>query len=266
MLRSLEQILISGLVIAGILYLLYGAWLYLNQQRMIYYPDFALPRDDLPTERFVIDGETIRVHALNTDKPRAVLYFGGNAEAVGYQAEALTSLLPGQAIYLVIYRGYGGSTGKPREKALYRDAAVIFDALSERHASIAVIGRSLGGGVATWLAARRPVEKLLLVTPFDSLEGVAREHFPFYPVSLFMKERYASIEHAAAIHVPTLLLIAADDEIVPASSARRLEQAFPPGTARSLVVPHAGHNSISGRPEYGEALAAFLGAGISVAP
>ena len=59
MLRSLEQILISGLVIAGILYLLYGAWLYLNQQRMIYYPDFALPRDDLPTERFVIDGETI---------------------------------------------------------------------------------------------------------------------------------------------------------------------------------------------------------------
>ena len=252
--------------VAVLSYLGFGVLLYAGQREMMYLPVPENPASDLAVERVAVDGATLKVWVVNPGQARAALYFGGNAEAVGYQAEALTSLLPGQAIYLVNYRGYGGSTGKPREKALYRDAAVIFDALSERHASIAVIGRSLGGGVATWLAARRPVEKLLLVTPFDSLEGVAREHFPFYPVSLFMKERYASIEHAAAIHVPTLLLIAADDEIVPASSARRLEQAFPPGTARSLVVPHAGHNSISGRPEYGEALAAFLGAGISVAP
>ncbi|MEJ2323154.1 MAG: hypothetical protein P8Z31_12790 [Gammaproteobacteria bacterium] len=156
MLRSLEQILIGGVIIAGAVYLLYGAWLYVNQQRLLYYPDFALRRDDLPTEEFAIDGETIRVHALNTEMPRAVLYFGGNAEAVGYQAEALTRALPARALYLVNYRGYGGSTGQPREQALYKDAVFIFDALEERHDTIAVIGRSLGSGVATWLAARRP--------------------------------------------------------------------------------------------------------------
>lgn len=266
MLRSLEQLLISGVIIAGALYLLYGAWLYVSQQGLLYYPDFATPRDDLPTEDFTIDGETIRVHVLNATMPRAVLYFGGNAEATGYQAEALTRALPGRAIYLVNYRGYGGSTGKPREQALYNDALVIFDALEERHETIAVIGRSLGGGVATWLAARRPVEKLLLVTPFDTLVSVAGEHFPLYPVSLFLKERYDSLEQAAAIDAPTLLLIAADDEIVPRSSSRRLEQAFANGTATSLVIPHARHNSISGRPEYDKALAAFLGAGLTAGP
>jgi uncharacterized protein len=266
MLRSLEQILIGGVIIAGAVYLLYGAWLYVNQQRLLYYPDFALRRDDLPTEEFAIDGETIRVHALNTEMPRAVLYFGGNAEAVGYQAEALTRALPARALYLVNYRGYGGSTGQPREQALYKDAVFIFDALEERHDTIAVIGRSLGSGVATWLAARRPVERLVLATPFDSLEGVARAHFPFYPVSLFLKERYDSIERAAAIDTPTLLLIAADDEIVPRSSSRRLEQAFADGTVTSLVIPHARHNSISARHEYDKALAAFLGAGLTAGP
>jgi pimeloyl-ACP methyl ester carboxylesterase len=251
-------LLLSIATIAGLVYLLFGLYLYANQDRMLYYPEFAQARNDLPTERFEIDGETIRVHVLNPGRPAAALYFGGNGESVGYSAGALASALPDRTLYLVNYRGYGGSTGKPQEAALYSDAAFIFDAVAGQHAEFAVIGRSLGSGVATWLAAERDIARLVLITPFDSIAGIAKRHFPLYPVTLFMKERYVSADRVGRIDAPTLLLIASDDTIVPMASSRRLEKVFPPEQVSTFVLEGTGHNSISNHPDYYRRIADFL--------
>ena len=254
-----ERILLGVLVLAGAAYLLFGIYLYLNQSRMIYYPGFAPARDDLGTEVFSIDGQTIRVHVMNPGQQSAVLYFGGNAEAVGFSAQRLSEALPGKTLYLVNYRGYGGSTGEPEERALYNDALHIHDAIRPRHAGIDVIGRSLGSGVATWLAAEREIDRLVLVTPFDSLAGIAEAAFPLYPAGLLLRERYASAERASRIDAQILILVAGDDRIVPAASSRRLAEAFAPGNARVATIAGAGHNSLSEREEYYRQLSDFLG-------
>ena len=253
-----ERILLGVLVLAGAAYLLFGIYLYLNQSRMIYYPGFAPARDDLGTEVFSIDGQTIRVHVMNPGKQAAVLYFGGNAEAVGYSAQRLSEALPEKTLYLVNYRGYGGSTGEPEERALYNDALHIHDAIRPRHAGIDVIGRSLGSGVATWLAAEREIDRLVLVTPFDSLAGIAEAAFPLYPAGLLLRERYASAERASRIDAEILILVAGDDRIVPAASSRRLAEAFAPGNARVATIAGAGHNSLSDKEEYYRQLSDFL--------
>jgi hypothetical protein len=79
---------------------------------------------------------------------------------------------------------------------LFSDALAIYDRIKKDHQQIIAIGRSLGTGVAVYLAAQREIEKLVLVTPFDSLRSVAQEIYPIYPISLILKESYRSIEYA----------------------------------------------------------------------
>jgi pimeloyl-ACP methyl ester carboxylesterase len=260
MLRGLERIIISAVTITGLVYLLFGVYLYANQSRLLYYPGHSPGRDDLNTEIFQIDNERIRVHTLNPGLPSAVLYFGGNGESVGYSAEEYARALPGRTVYLVNYRGYGGSTGQPEEQALYRDAAYIYDQLSPRHVAISVIGRSLGSGVATWLAVERPVERLVLITPFDSISKVAESVFPLYPVSFLLTEKYASAERAHRINARTLMLVAGDDQIVRRERTRKLENAFDKNLVETVVFPTANHNSISLHPVFYKTIGGFLGA------
>ena len=109
------------------------AWLFAKQRDLIYLPqgtrvdvaqtDFSLARDDVQLHGWV----------LNAQGERPVIYFGGNAESVQNRREQLGRLLPGRAIYLVSYRGYGASGGLPSEEALLGDALALFDTVRSRH-------------------------------------------------------------------------------------------------------------------------------------
>ena len=99
---------------------------------------------------------------------------------------------PDRSLFLVNYRGYGGSSGQPSEAALFADALAIFDHVRREHSEIAVMGRSLGSGVAVLVASERPVEQLVLVTAFDSLVNVAREYLRWLPVGRLLRDRYDS--------------------------------------------------------------------------
>lgn len=166
----------------------------------------------------------------------------------------LTSAFPGHALYLMHYRGYAGSTGEPGEQALADDAVLLFDRVAASHPEVEVVGRSLGTGVALQLASRRPVRKLVLVTPFDSIVDLAAKQFPVFPVRWLLKDKYESWRYAQQIRTPTLVLVAGRDEIIPAWSTERLLSRFAPGVATSKVIPEAGHNTISESPAYVPAL------------
>ena len=126
---------------------------------------------------------TLRGWKLNPGKSGALLYFGGNAERLDASRDEFARLFPDRTVYLLSYRGYGASEGQPGEAALFGDALALYDAARARHPRrrYAVIGRSLGSGVASYLASQRPVERLALVTPFDSLAEVAQAHYPVVP-------------------------------------------------------------------------------------
>nr|CCP38685.1 Abhydrolase domain-containing protein 13 [Xanthomonas translucens pv. translucens DSM 18974] len=162
-------------------------------------------------------------------------------------------------MYLLAYRGYGASDGTPNEAALIGDALALYDHVraAQPQAEIAVLGRSLGSGVASQLAARRPLARLVLVTPFDSLVAAAQAHYPWAPVRWLLRDRYDSASALRTYRGPLLVLRAGRDQVVPAASTQRLLDALP--QAPTLVaLPHAGHNDISADPRYAQALRAFL--------
>jgi pimeloyl-ACP methyl ester carboxylesterase len=191
--------LLRFFVTVGIAYVALCAWLYFSQRGMIYFPPPQTVRMPANTDTLrVADAElklTVRP-GLGRD---ALLYFGGNAEDVAMNLADFTETFPDHALYLLHYRGYGGSSGSPSEEALHADALALFDKVRATHERVLVIGRSLGSGVAVRLASVRPVTALALVTPFDSIEAIAAQHYPWVPVNWLLHDKYESWRHAPQV-------------------------------------------------------------------
>ena len=248
------------LVVALLLLVLYGglcASLYLGQRQQVYHPEPTWRVAHQPDIELARDGVTLRGWVMNPGQAKALLYFGGNGERIEDAREELARWLPDRTIYLLAYRGYAASDGQPSEAALVADAIALFDRVAPQHAAVAVLGRSLGSGVAVQLAANRPVERLVLVTPFDSLVRVAAGYFPWVPVNWLMRERYESWRYVDAIRCPVLVIRAEQDEVIPAARTAALLKAFarPP---QEQVVADAGHNTIQDYADYRVSLSRFL--------
>jgi uncharacterized protein len=243
--------------VVAVIALAYGgicAALFFAQRSMIYYPVPGAPPPGAQTLSLTSGGETVRVWHRPAAGTQALIYFGGNAEDVGGNFAEFAAALPGRALYFVNYRGYGGSTGTPTEAGLFADALAVYDHVRAQHADVAVVGRSLGSGVAMYLAHERPVAKLVLVTPYDSLANVAGGLYPFLPVGLLMRDRFDSAARVADVRVPTLVVIAERDEVILRTRSDALVARFPAGQVHVEVVRDATHNAL----EYLALLAAFL--------
>jgi uncharacterized protein len=148
------------------------------------------------------------------------------------------------------YRGYGGSTGSPSETANNSDAAALFKYVSAQHGEIAIIGRSLGSGIAIRLASETAAARLILVTPYDSIEEIAAAQYPYIPVRWMLLDRYESWRYAPRIRIPTTILAAEHDQVIPRASTEKLLTGFPPRIATMKVIGGAGHNDIDSKTEY----------------
>jgi len=250
--------LASLLVLAAAGYMALVAFVYANQRSQIY---FRTPESLHPLAQTLwvdSEGERIKVWVVARPGSRALLYFGGNAEDVAGNVDLFTEAFPDRSLYLVNYRGYGGSGGRPTEAGLRADALAVFDHVRRERAEIAVMGRSLGSGVAVQLASERPVERLVLVTAYDSLVNVAREYFRWLPVGLLLRDRYESATRANEVEAPVLIVIAGEDEIISRERSEALAAAFTPGQAQVEVVPGVGHNTLDWSPAYLQAVRRFL--------
>ena len=244
--RSLVRLLVP----VGVSYVGLCSILFALQRSLIYFPPRETAGEQSELENLVVDGETLAVSVRPRPGPRALLYFGGNAEDVAWSLPHLAEAFPERALFLLHYRGYPPSGGKPSEEAFHADALALFDRVHAEHPEIVVVGRSIGSGVAVRLASRRPVARLVLVTPLYSLLRVAQRQFPIFPLRWMLRDRYESWRWAPEVSAPTLLLVAEHDEIVPRAHAEALHRAFRPGVATMKVLSGVDHNSISNSPEY----------------
>ena len=241
------------------LYLVSAAILTLFQRNFIYWPTAAVQRNDaISSFSLESDDAQLQIWQINPGQKQAIIYFGGNCEKVAFKAECWQSLFPNHTIYLNEYRGYGESTGKPKQVQLYQDALNLYDALAPKHQSVDVIGCSLGAAMAIYLAAHRQLGRLVLVTPFDSLLHLVQRMYWIFPVRLMLKECYPSIDFAAKVTVPTLVVIADKDKIVPPRHAWRLLEALPSALRQSVVLEGHGHNHFHAEPIYEQALLRFF--------
>lgn len=201
-------------------------YLYANQRALLYYPTPAVSVPGATAIALQSDGETLKLWRVGPAQGNALIYFGGNAQDVSRLVPVFHRIFPDRPVYLVNYRGYGGSSGIPSEAALYRDAIAVFDYVHRNHPHVDVIGQSLGSGVAIFLATVRHITRLVLITPYDSIETVARHSFPQFPVGLLLKDKFPAAMRAPDVRSPTLILLAEHDEVIPRASSEALIAAF----------------------------------------
>lgn len=233
-----------------LLYLFFCLLLFVVQRKLIYFPQPANTVSGVTAISVSTDGARLSGWVVNAEQEKALIYYGGNAESIEKNIAFFTEELPHYSVYLIPYRGYGKSTGRPSETRLYQDALNVFDRVKMKHQRISLMGRSLGSAVATYVAANRPVEKLLLVTPFDSIENVAKQLYWMFPVSLLLKDKFQSISRVQDISVPTYIFIAEQDRVIPRARSERLIGEFREQLVEVIVVSGAGHNNIEQYPEY----------------
>src|SRR5918994_962757 len=194
----------------------------------------------------------VRIPASSSTGQRGplLLGFGGNAWSADAMALYLHERVPDCDVVAFHYRGYPPSTGRPSAEALLADAVTIFDHVQEVFAPerVVAVGFSIGSGVAAYLARQRSLAGLILVTPFDSLEALARDLYWWAPVGLLLRHRMPVTDFVRGSPVPTALVVAARDTIVPARRSAALRPAIPNLVFEAAV--DAGHNDLYGRPAF----------------
>jgi fermentation-respiration switch protein FrsA (DUF1100 family) len=176
-----------------------------------------------------------------------LLYFHGNGGSLAIRASRIARFMDeGWGIYMMTYRGYGGSTGAPSEAANVADARLAYAALLNEGVparSIVVYGESLGSGIAVRIAAERPVGGVILDAPYTSIVDVAAKAYPFLPVRLFLIDRYETTRYIASIKAPLLILHGERDGVVPVGMGREVAR-MAPEPKRLVVFPNGHHSDL----------------------
>ncbi len=243
--------------ISAVIYIALTIVLFFFQRDLLYFPTAEIDHG-YSTFSLSSDNETLEIIVLNEGNAKSLIYFGGNNETVAKHAKEHQTNFPNHTVYLLNYRGYGGSTGSPTEQGIYTDALALFDFVNKKHAYTSIMGRSLGTGVATYVAANRIIHKLILITPYDSIEEIAKSQYPIFPISLLIQDTFDSHGRAAMIKAPTLIVVAENDQLIPTENTLRLIRAFSPSILKVKAFKGAGHGNVSHLDEYHELLKDFV--------
>ena len=235
---------VYGLIVLGTVYL---------QRRLMYFPDTARVApasvDLFDVEERVLetpDGAHVIAWWGRAEPGQpTLLYFHGNAGSLATRSERIRKYMAhGLGVFMVTYRGYGGSTGAPSEQANVADAKLAYDTLVRGGvdpADIILYGESLGSGIAVQVAAERRVGGLVLDAPFTSMVDLAVLHYPFIPARSLLRDRYETLSHIGSVAAPLLILHGEGDEIIPAAMGLRVYEAA--RVAKKIVTfPGAGHS------------------------
>ncbi|BCH13220.1 alpha/beta hydrolase [Mesorhizobium sp. L-2-11] len=248
-------------VIVAVVYVL-QSWLIFPAGLAAFGPD--LPAGARHVELATEGGERIVLVRLPARQaaaePRPLLLgFAGNAWNADALALMLHQLFPEHQVAALHYRGYAPSSGSPSAASLFEDARRAHDHLAaDAKAGIVAIGLSIGAAVAADLATARQLRGIAMVTPFDSLRELAAHHYPWLPVRFLLRHRMEAAEALRDLDVPTAVITAENDTIVPAARSAPLRAAA--RDLRSHIVIAAGHNDLYDHPDFASALRASVAA------
>ena len=247
---SLIVSLLSTLVL---IYLVAIATLYLKQREILFHPSGKTAT----TQGEFIDGD-IWVEIRNRGREKAVVYLGGNDENYWIPPDSLADALPEYTIYLLHYPGYGKSGGTPSQKSIFRAVTKLYEHIESRHTSISAIGRSLGSGPAIYLASRKRIDRLILVTPYHSILSLAKERYPIFPIEAICKDPFPSHNYAKSVDSDTLVILASEDSVVPHDSSIALIKSFERDDIEMVTIPDTNHGDITSNPAFYSIVSKFL--------
>jgi pimeloyl-ACP methyl ester carboxylesterase len=196
--------------------------------------------------------------------PRGVILFcHGNAGNISQRIDSFEIFRQlGFSTFIFDYRGYGKSEGKPSEKGTYRDAEGAWNYLvikkKVKPEEIIVFGRSLGGGVASYLTKKYQPRALIIESSFTSISDMAKTFYPKLPSRFLLRFRYNTRERLKDIHCPVLIIHSPDDRTIPFECGRILyETANPPKKFLHIKGDHL-YGFIKSKKKYIKGLREFI--------
>ena len=267
------RVILNLLIAAAVAYAAVLLLVFLFQPRLVYFPQ--VEREHATTPRAAgLDYEDVVLHPADGIKLHGwwvpakgargtVLLMHGNAGNISHRLGYLTMFNRlGYSVLLFDYRGYGKSGGNPDEEGTYRDAEAAWQHLTEARGlkarDIVIVGESLGGGVATWLAVKYPPRALVLASTFTSVPDLGAQLYPWLPVRLLARVKYDNLERIGKIAVPVLIAHSRADEVIAFAHGEALFAAA--REPKELLVLAGGHNEgfLYAREDWVAAVGAFL--------
>lgn len=262
----MKYLIVLAVGYGSLVALMYGA------QTFLVFPGTRLPSRPLdhpltPERMIIAPEEGVELHGMlfppggsGTSK-RLLIGFGGNGQDAEDLGQELATRFPTLHVAVFHYRGYGPSSGRPGEAALLSDAELIHDRLVARLAPEAVLGFgiSLGSGVASYLSKVRSLQGVILVTPYDSIEAIAKATYPWLPVGLLLKHRFRSVDFMHGNRTPVAIIASANDQVVLPARTDALRSAIP-NLVFDRTIAESGHADLYGKPAYDEAVEDALAA------
>ena len=272
--------MLTTIVVAvALVYMAFSAVLFFSQDSMLFLPNIpgreltATPKhiglNYEPVKITTADGETLDSWFIPAQQARgALLFFHGNAGNISHRLDSIRIFNDlALNVLIVDYRGYGQSTGKPSEQGVYRDAEAAWEYLVQKRAilpqHVILFGRSLGGSVATWLAARKQPGALIVESTFTSAPDIGAKLYPWLPVRLLARLDFNTKHNLSSVQSPLLVIHSRDDEIIPfAHGQANFTAANPP---KDFLELRGGHNDgfLASEKVYIEGLDAFISEHIS---
>jgi len=243
-------------------YLVVVVLVYVFQRKLQYFPDPATPSLPAGAEDVRLDAsDGTPLRAWHWPGATTVLVLHGNAGHRGHRLHIAEGLrAKGFGVFLLDYRGYGGSAGSPTEEGLLLDAEAAVRWLRARGAGkLVYYGESLGCGVVAALAAREPPQAIVFQSGADSLVRVGQGVYPWLPIRWLMKDRFEAAEAIREVTCPVLSVHGAKDGLIDPARGRALFDAAR-GPKEWWLVPGAGHNDVIdwALHAYFDRVAAFL--------
>jgi uncharacterized protein len=242
------------LVLLLVIYVAGGVVLYFIQEKILFHPK-PLPKEhrfsfDEPFEEINISAGENNISIVKF-KPKSnrkgiVLYYHGNMENVEhYKKYPAFFLRNNYEIWMIDYPGFGKTTGKRTEAIIYEQALLMYNlALKEITSdSIIIYGKSIGTGIASYVASNKNCIQLILETPYYRIPSLAEHYFPFYPVRMMIKYSFPNHEYLRKVTAPVTILHGTKDEVVPYKQSKLLKKENP--KIELIAIPDGKHNNLS---------------------
>lgn len=249
------------LLIILAVYVIAGIALYFLQEKFLFHPgklpgdyayNFGVPFKEinLPVNK----EKTLSIIQFKTSDSlckRVVLYFHGNRKNIArYAPYAPNFTRHNYEVWMIDYPGFGKTTGRRTEEVIYEDAAILYQMARARFSkdSIIIYGKSIGTGIAAQLASVKDCKKLILETPYYSIDALARHYAFIYPVSWMLRYHFPSHEYLGKVESPVTIFHGTDDEVIPYAQSEKLVNENP---AIKLVTIEGGkHNNLNDSPVF----------------
>ncbi len=252
--KNLKRRLKKFAVVLFGLYVMIGSALYFFQEKLMFLPtsleqDYKYQFDYNFEELFLETEDNVTINALHfkVENPKGViLYFHGNAGDLSRWGKITEYFVAMEYDVLVMdYRTYGKSTGKLSENALNKDAQFCYDYLLKQYSEkeVTLYGRSLGTGIASYLASKNQPKQLILETPYYSILDVAEHRFPMFPLKKLLKYHFPTFQYLPQTSCPITIIHGTDDSLVPYSSGKKLSE-LNINNLNFITIEGGGHNNL----------------------